>query len=227
MIPLAEFDAILFDLNGTLAEGYDRFGPDEDYHGTYRRLGGRRLDAEALGRWIEDTMARLLRRYREGPDDPFPDLRDCVPMAGDPPGAEIELLLETIAVHECGTISGPRARMLRRLADRHRLGLVSNLWAPADRCRRYLEREGIAPLFGSLVFSCELGAVKPARRLFERALAELGSDPARVLFVGDDPERDIAGASACGLRTAWIGDGTRTALVPADWVLADVLELMR
>ncbi len=52
-VPLAEFEAILFDLNGTLAEGYDRFGPEQDYHATYRRLGGRRLDAAMLRRWAD------------------------------------------------------------------------------------------------------------------------------------------------------------------------------
>jgi putative hydrolase of the HAD superfamily len=221
---LDDFDVILFDLNGTLAEAYDRFGPGEDYYGTYRRLGGSRLAAAELTRLVERTLEVLLARYRDGPPDPFPALRDCVP-CGEAAAGELELLLETIAVHECGHIPAPRAALLRALARRHRLGLVSDLWAPAGRCRRYLVAEGLADLFGSLVFSCEHGAVKPARRLFERALAELGADPARTLFVGDDPARDIAGAAACGMKTVRVGapEGARG----ADWVVKDVLELRR
>jgi FMN phosphatase YigB (HAD superfamily) len=223
VIALDAFDAILFDLNGTLADAYDRFGPAEDYHATYRRLGGARLAAAELTALVEGTMAVLLRRYRDGPPDPFPDLRDCVPSEFEAGPDELELLLETIAAHECGSIPAPRAALLRALAPRHRLGLVSDLWAPAGYCRRYLEAEGLAELFGSLVFSCEHGAVKPARRLFERALAELGADPARTLFVGDDAARDIAGAAACGMKTVRVG--LRGGAGGADWVVSDVLAL--
>jgi putative hydrolase of the HAD superfamily/5'-nucleotidase len=222
-VVLGDFDAILFDLNGTLAEAYDRFGPGEDYHGTYRRLGGSRLAAAELTRLVERTLGAVLARYRDGPPDPFPALRDCVPYDDPALAGELELLLETIAVHECGQIPAPRAALLRKLARRHRLGLVSDLWAPAGRCRRYLAAAGLAGLFGCLVFSCEHGAVKPAPRLFERALTALGADPARTLFVGDDPARDIAGAAACGMKTVRVG--APGAAGAADWVVRDVLEL--
>jgi FMN phosphatase YigB (HAD superfamily) len=223
MLAPGHFDAILFDLNGTLADDYDRFGPDEDYHGTYRGLGGRDLSPAVLRDWIDQTLARLLPRYRDGPADPFPTLRDCVPGADRLPASELELLLEIMAAHECGRIPPERVALLHELSGHHRLGLVSDLWAPAGRCRDYLAALGLGDVFGSLVFSCELGAVKPARRLFEQALAELGADPARTLFVGDDLRRDIGGAAACGLRTAWIGDAA--AANGADRVLGDVLEL--
>jgi putative hydrolase of the HAD superfamily len=223
MLPVRTFDAILFDLNGTLAESYDRFGPDEDYHRTYRGLGGGELSPADLRDRVEQTLARLLPQYRDGPANPFPSLRDCVPDAERLPAAELELLLETVAAHECGRIPAARVALLRRLAGSQRLGLVSDLWAPADKCRDYLAALGLDDVFGSLVFSCEQGAVKPARRLFERALAELGATPERTLFVGDDLRRDIAGAAACGLRTAWIGDPAVAS--GADWVLRDVLEL--
>ena len=223
MLPVSNFDTILFDLNGTLAEGYDRFGPDADYHGTYRGLGGRDLSAAALRDWIDRTLARLLPRYRDGPADPFPKLRDCLPEADRLPASELELLLETIAAHECGRIPPARVALLHALSGHHRLGLVSDLWAPAGQCRDYLADLGLGEIFGSLVFSCEHGAVKPARRLFELALAELDADPARTLFVGDDLQRDIEGAAASVLRTAWIGDPAIAS--GADRVLRDVLDL--
>ena len=76
MLPVQTFDAILFDLNGTLAEGYDRFGPDEDYHHAYRGLGGGELSPAVLRERIEQTLAQLLPRYHDGPADPFPTLRE-------------------------------------------------------------------------------------------------------------------------------------------------------
>lgn len=223
MVPLERFDAILFDLNGTLAERFDRFGPDEDYYATYRSLGGRTLAAGELRRLIDDTLGKLIPRYRSGPPDPFPALRDCMPDAKAYAESELRLVEETVAAHECGRVSSRRAVLLHALRQRHRLGLVSDLWAPASAVRRHLETAGLVPLFGTLVFSCEHGAVKPAPRLFEHALEVLGADAGKTLFVGDDAMRDVAGASACGMKTVWIGDPA--AASPADWVLRDVLEL--
>ncbi len=45
---------------------------------------------------------------------------------------------------------------------------------------------------------------KPAPQIFHAACARLGLPPDAVLHVGDDPELDVAGARAAGLRTAWI-----------------------
>lgn len=223
-IPLHQFDTILFDLNGTLAESYDRFGPEQDYHATYRALGGESLSAREVKSIVEDTIGAVIRQYRDGPPRPFPALRDCFgPRASDLGEDQRVLLEETMASHECGRVPPGRIELLQRLAGDFRLGLVSDLWAPAGHCRAYLESLGLARLFSSQVFSSEHGAVKPARQLFERALMELDADPARTLFVGDDLERDVAGAAACGLATVWIGEPQRPN--GADWTLRDVMEL--
>ena len=103
-----------------------------------------------------------------------------------------------------GRIPAVRIRLIEQLARSHRVGLVSDLWAPADHYRRYLASTGLADRFGAMVFSCEHGAVKPSPRLFRTALAQLGVAPARAVFVGDNPSRDIAGAAACGLATIWV-----------------------
>ncbi len=47
--------------------------------------------------------------------------------------------------------------------------------------------------------SAGVGAAKPARAIFEHALALAGAAPERALHVGDSPEEDVAGASACGI----------------------------
>jgi 4-nitrophenyl phosphatase/NagD protein len=48
---------------------------------------------------------------------------------------------------------------------------------------------------------------KPGPALFEMALARLGKAPEVCLMVGDRPDTDIAGAAACGLRTAVVRSG--------------------
>jgi len=67
-----------------------------------------------------------------------------------------------------------------------------------------IERIGIAHLFRFSISSRECGVAKPAPEIFYAACDRLGLAPHAVLHVGDDPDLDVAGARAAGLRTAWI-----------------------
>jgi putative hydrolase of the HAD superfamily len=78
-----------------------------------------------------------------------------------------------------------------------RVGLLSNcsaevppLWPSA----------GMADLFDHLVFSCDVGAMKPAPAVYEAATDGLGVDPARCMFVGDGGARELTGAAAVGMH---------------------------
>jgi len=201
---LDRFDAVIFDLNGTLAVDFDRFGPDQDYATTYRQLGGRALAPEPLADLVDSLLTRILRRYEDGPTDPFPSLAEFLAELVGSPAAETERIDALVAEHEMGTIPRARVQLLEELRRSHRLGLISDLWASSDCYRRYLDQLGLTPIFGSIVFSCELGAVKPGPRLFQTALDELAVAPERAVFVGDHETRDILGAAACGMSTVWI-----------------------
>lgn len=91
--------------------------------------------------------------------------------------------------------------VLARLADRYRLGVVSNFYGNVGRI---LADAGIAPLLAAVADSTRVGCMKPDRRIFEHALAALGTAPATTLHVGDSYERDVCAAHALGLRTAWL-----------------------
>ena len=67
-----------------------------------------------------------------------------------------------------------------------------------------IERIGIAHLFRFSISSRDCGIAKPAPEIFHAACERLGLPPQAVLHVGDDPDLDVAGARAAGLRTAWI-----------------------
>lgn len=195
------FEAIVFDLNGTLAEDYDRFDAEQDYHATYRALGGTALSRSEVTEAVEESLRRCLARYRRGPSDPFPPYAEFMPAEFAEHAADIE---DVVAEHELGVVPRERRDWLATLAGTHRLGLVSDLWAPSRRARERLAADGFEALFGSIVLSCEHGAVKPGARLFRLALSELGARPEATLFVGDNYRRDIEGAAACGLATAWV-----------------------
>ena len=67
-----------------------------------------------------------------------------------------------------------------------------------------LETIGIRHLFHDVVAAAEAGFAKPARPIFDKAVARSGYTPAEILHVGDHPQTDVNGAREAGMRTAWI-----------------------
>ncbi len=67
-----------------------------------------------------------------------------------------------------------------------------------------LEVIGIRHLFHDVVAAAEAGSAKPARPIFDQAVALSGCLRAEILHVGDHPQSDVQGARDAGLRTAWI-----------------------
>jgi putative hydrolase of the HAD superfamily len=93
---------------------------------------------------------------------------------------------------------------LRRLAP---VGLVTN-GDPAGQ-RAKVAALGLDDAFDALVFSDELGRSfrKPHPAPFRQALRLLGADPGRSYFIGDHPDRDIAGAQNVGMRAIRVQTG--------------------
>ena len=113
-----------------------------------------------------------------------------------------------------------------------RLGIVSNTGRiPGVVLRRILERHDMLRYFeaAAMAYSDEVGFRKPDARIFARALQGLAVDPARTLHIGDNPDADVLGARASGLRTAhytFAGTQPSTAadlIVPS---LADLPDLL-
>ncbi|MET9131037.1 HAD family hydrolase [Streptomyces antibioticus] len=86
------------------------------------------------------------------------------------------------------------------------IGLATN--GAGDVQRAKLAATGLAPLFDGICVSGEVGARKPERHLFEVAAAECGvSLSAGGWMVGDNPQTDMNGARAAGLRALWVAHG--------------------
>ena len=93
--------------------------------------------------------------------------------------------------------------LLRRLAERHRLAVVSNFdYTPT--ALDILERAGVVGLFDTIVVSDEVGWRKPRRDIFDAALGRLGVRADESLFVGDRADMDVLGAQQIGMDAAWI-----------------------
>jgi putative hydrolase of the HAD superfamily len=66
-----------------------------------------------------------------------------------------------------------------------------------------ISRLGVSGLMDVVLISEHEGVRKPDAEIFHRALGRLGVSPSDAWFVGDNPEDDIAGAAAAGLRSFW------------------------
>jgi putative hydrolase of the HAD superfamily len=95
---------------------------------------------------------------------------------------------------------------LVRIGAQYRLGMVTNGTGQTQRAK--LAALGLEGLFDPLVISEEIGVRKPDARAFELAIADWRIPAESVLFVGDDPVSDVAGAEAAGMRTLRVGHET-------------------
>ena len=81
-----------------------------------------------------------------------------------------------------------------------RLGIVSNAAYLPRLMKAQLAALGLAKYFTGLTFSSEVGVRKPHPAIYQDALAKVGIEPAKVLFVGDRVREDIQGPQSLGMR---------------------------
>ncbi|HEV8718538.1 MAG TPA: HAD family hydrolase [Candidatus Binatia bacterium] len=228
-----QFHVLLLDLNGTFMFNSDRLSEAERFGLTYRQLGGHTLnddEVQGLILAVVDMMGKIYADPRASQH--FPSVRSCVEQIATPQGLperEVRLLERVIAQHEVGVIPPASAAVLRRLAQTHRLGIVSDIWSTSELYLQELQRAGIRALFDVIVFSSDYGCVKPSPSLFIKAMEALAVDRTQIVFVGDSLKRDIAGAKAAGLAAIWINRGVRTGdkgVSSPDLVIQDVRDLV-
>ena len=89
------------------------------------------------------------------------------------------------------------ARVLAR-AGRYRLMTINNESAELNQHR--LEQFGLRDIFITFFSSCWVGIMKPARRIYEVALAMSQAEPAASVFI-DDREQNLEPARHLGMQT--------------------------
>ncbi len=91
-----------------------------------------------------------------------------------------------------------------------------------------------APYFDVVIFSCEVGFMKPDREIYELCLKKLGEKPENCVFVGDGGSNEFMGAKSLGISTIMV-TGIAKVLWPeklpqierhADYVIESVSELV-
>jgi HAD superfamily hydrolase (TIGR01549 family) len=204
---------------------------------------GGTLDADGLA-W-KDRFLRLFAEEAGGPpagfDPAFYDADDALVGAVRPemPFSEtVRLLAQGVAERLGCPEAAPRVaerfladasrslassrKVLERLSERYRLGIVSNFYGNLEAvCRE----TGLAPHLTAAVDSAVVGATKPDPRIFRAALSAVAALPAEAVFVGDSLPRDMAGARELGIQHVWVRSGEGSPCCPGDRVIGSVREL--
>lgn len=188
------WDAVLFDLDGTLADTVPLILAS--YRHTMKAVRGAALPDEL---WLE-TIGRPLRdAFGEFTDDPD----------------ELEVFQETYVafqrtVHDDMVMPLPGARevMAELVEERVPVAVVTS--KRRDMALRTLAVCGFDGAVDVLVGADDVTRGKPDPEAVRRALSGLpGADPARCVFVGDSPYDLVAGRAA-GVRTVGITTGPFT-----------------
>ena len=104
------------------------------------------------------------------------------------------------------------------------LGVVTNGRSPFQE--QNIASLGIEHYFGAMLVSAAEGVRKPEPEIFMRAARRLGVQTDEVVFVGDNPQTDIAGAKRCGMKTIWFSSDAKGACDFADRVCYGLDEIV-
>lgn len=83
-----------------------------------------------------------------------------------------------------------------------KLALVSN--GSSEVQRKKIERFKLASFFDCITIEGEFGYGKPDERVFQHTLEQLGITSKEAWMIGDDLERDVAGAQRLGIYGIWV-----------------------
>lgn len=202
MFDAAKVKAVLWDLDDTLYSRVD--AARLTFPGMFRtHLYVNRDDAFIQA--AVDYMMTQVKRNSMVHEDVFRALREKFPP--DKPYIRSDCLNYYYAhIHEFAVPFSDSLATLKRLKSLGiKTAIVTNV--ASDRLesqRNKVTALGLAPWFDAIVFSGELGIHKPDRRIYDHAAALLGVPNEACLFVGDDPNSDIAGALNAGMEAVWI-----------------------
>ncbi len=150
-------------------------------------------------------------------------------VAGERGGALAERLARAHmgAVRSVTAAPPEYSAVVSRLAKRFRMGLLSN-FDDAQTGREILADTGVAGLFEVVVISAEEQLRKPHPGIFRALLDRLELEPHEVLFVGDTPHEDVAGARGAGIPVVWLSEkqpDVSPDVVGADYTIRNLTEL--
>lgn len=216
--------AVLFDLYGTLID----IRTDEEDPGVYATLSQylaylrvnispadleqqyrsrvRACRAQSAERYpevdVHQIFSDLVSTYAPPQAPDLGRLADGRPMDPRSVALAVAVLFRTLTRRSFGVFPGVHD-VLEKLRSKYQLGLISDAqWAFADP---ELDMVDLTRFFPVRILSSRVGVKKPDARIFAEALGAMGVRAESAVYVGDNPERDLVGARAAGMRCVLFG----------------------
>lgn len=198
-----KIEAILFDMGGTLRSR----APCDAPRAPVMRQMMELLGVSGSPQEFDDKLSRRARAYKRWSEQTMRELAEDEIwtrwMLPDLPAASVRARAAQLNQlwHSAGgkrVIWPDAADVIHELARRgYRLGLISNTTRPTA-APRILKEIGVADCFEVLVLSVTHGRRKPHPAMFLDAVESIKVQPECSAYVGDQPERDVAGARRAG-----------------------------
>ncbi|MGM5487727.1 MAG: HAD-IA family hydrolase [Nanobdellota archaeon] len=119
----------------------------------------------------------------------------------------------------------PRVKStLAELGARHTLAILSD--APKLKAWIRLTNMDMDTYFDAVIAYDDTGVYKPGAEPFQLCLKTLGLEASECVMIGDNPERDLDGARACGMKTCFARYGAKSKTAEADYVIDSVGQLL-
>lgn len=203
-----KYETLLFDLDDTLMDftkaeelsieaSYCRFFTKytdmETYKRTYYKINSSLWDAVDAGD-LGPAQVKILR------------FRQVIDILGAPHDAiTVATHYEDKLGHEVHWFPEVK-NTLEYLNEHHMIGIITN--GITNIQRKKYKHSGLAEITDCFIISESVGVSKPAKKIFELALDQLGARVESTLMIGDSLSSDYQGALNMGLDFCWIkGEG--------------------
>ncbi|MBI2598011.1 MAG: HAD-IA family hydrolase [Candidatus Diapherotrites archaeon] len=122
---------------------------------------------------------------------------------------------------------GVRSTLVRLKEKSLKLGIITD--APRLKAWVRLAEMNLEDFFDTVVTLDDTKKLKPHKIPFQKAIKELEILPSEILFVGDNPGRDILGAKRAGMKTALAkyGQVFKNSKISADFELKKFSDLLK
>lgn len=163
--------------------------------------------AESLGEALQEALVEAYRHECALPDAHrvFAEVFDA--MDWEPSSEAIDVLMPAYFQPWFQTMQPlpQAARVLQLLREAGlRTAAIANLLYGEDLLIERLRTLGLVPHLDALVFSTELGWLKPHPAPYRAAAQRLGLSAQTLVMVGDDWDIDVRAAQRLGMRAIWL-----------------------
>ena len=194
-----KYQAVIFDLFGTLVDNFSR----SEYESVLAEM------ASILQAPPEEFKQKWLASFRERTTGILPTPRAnieylCQKLGINPSEARIKHALQirlNLTIRAMVPKTGSVETITQLKSDGYKIALISDCSSEAPMI---WEDTPLAPLFDVTVFSCVAGMKKPDPRIYRIATDQMGVEPKDCLYVGDGSSRELTGAREAGMQPVLI-----------------------